>query len=104
MVSSALGASRVLVCGHHTDKLQEIVEACPRAEILNVKRSGDYNQVAEEIRYFWPPRQHSLPLVFRGVLGGPANCSIDTTGAQDAVSSCIRATQSGEQLHSLPSM
>ncbi|EER02284.1 Sorbitol dehydrogenase, putative [Perkinsus marinus ATCC 50983] len=80
MVSSALKAGRVLVCGHHDDKLQEIVEACPQAEVLNVKGSGDYNQVAEKIR---------------DALGGPADCSVDTTGAQDAVSSCIRATQSG---------
>ncbi|KAF4721674.1 hypothetical protein FOZ62_021477 [Perkinsus olseni] len=80
MVSFALGAARVLVCGHHSDKLQGIVEACPRAEVLNVKGAGDYTQVAEKIR---------------DTLEGPANCSVDTTGAQDAMSSCIKATQSG---------
>lgn len=59
MVSSALKAGRVLVCGHHDDKLQEIVDACPQAEVLNVKGSGDYSQVAEKIRcsLFFPPVQ-----------------------------------------------
>ncbi|KAF4731855.1 hypothetical protein FOZ63_029372 [Perkinsus olseni] len=80
MVSFALGAARVLVCGHHSDKLQGIVEACPGAEVLNVKGAGDYTQVAEKIR---------------DTIEGPASCSVDTTGAQDAMSSCIKATQSG---------